>query len=52
VTALSPVLTFRLRREGFREAVESRPEVAMGVITELVRRLRESHQTPLPTAVD
>lgn len=43
VTALSPVLAFRLRREAFQEAVESRPEIAMGVITELVRRLRETH---------
>lgn len=47
VTAASPVLAFRLRREAFREAVESRPEVAMGVITELVRRLREPHERPL-----
>jgi CRP/FNR family cyclic AMP-dependent transcriptional regulator len=46
VTAVSPVLAFRLRREGFHEAVESRPEVAMGVITELVHRLRESHGKP------
>ena len=46
VTALSPVLAFRLRREGFQEAVESRPEIAMGVITDLVRRLREPHGKP------
>jgi CRP-like cAMP-binding protein len=46
VTALSPVLAFRLRREAFQEAVESQPEIAMGVITELVRRLRESHEMP------
>jgi CRP/FNR family transcriptional regulator, cyclic AMP receptor protein len=44
VTALSPVQAFRLRREAFQEAVESQPEIAMGVITELVRRLRESHE--------
>lgn len=46
VTAVSPVTAFRLRREAFREAVESQPEVAMGVITELVRRLREPHERP------
>ncbi|HEY3528989.1 MAG TPA: cyclic nucleotide-binding domain-containing protein [Nocardioides sp.] len=46
VTALSPVVAFRLRREAFQEAVESQPEIAMGVITELVRRLRESHEKP------
>lgn len=46
VTALSPVLAFRLRREAFQEAVESQPEIAMGVITELVRRLRETHGKP------
>lgn len=43
VTARGPVLAFRLRREAFQEAVESQPEIAMGVITELVRRLRETH---------
>jgi CRP-like cAMP-binding protein len=46
VTALSPVLAFQLRRDAFQEAVESQPEIAMGVITELVRRLREPHERP------
>jgi CRP/FNR family transcriptional regulator, cyclic AMP receptor protein len=46
VTALSAVQAFRLRREAFQEAVENQPEIAMGVITELVRRLRESHEKP------
>jgi CRP/FNR family transcriptional regulator, cyclic AMP receptor protein len=46
VTALSRVLAFRLRREAFDEAIQSRPEIALGVITELVRRLRESHEKP------
>jgi CRP/FNR family transcriptional regulator, cyclic AMP receptor protein len=41
VTALTPVVAFRLRRDAFEQAVQSRPEVAMGVITELARRLRE-----------
>jgi CRP-like cAMP-binding protein len=44
VTALTPVLAFRLRREAFQEAIESRPEIATGVITELVRRLREPRE--------
>lgn len=46
VTALSQVLAFRLRREAFQDAVESQPEIAMGVITELVKRLREPHERP------
>jgi CRP/FNR family transcriptional regulator, cyclic AMP receptor protein len=46
VTALSQVVAFRLRREAFQEAVESQPEIAMGVITDLVRRLREPHEKP------
>ena len=46
VVAATPVTAFRLRRDAFREAVESQPEVAMGVITELVRRLREPHGQP------
>jgi CRP-like cAMP-binding protein len=46
VTAVAEVLAFRLRREAFAEAVERQPEIAMGVITELVRRLREPHPSP------
>jgi CRP-like cAMP-binding protein len=48
VRALSRVTAFRLRRDAFREAVESQPEIAMGVITELVRRLREPRESPGP----
>jgi CRP/FNR family cyclic AMP-dependent transcriptional regulator len=44
VTAATPVLAFRLRKAAFDEAVRTRPEIAVGVITELVRRLRESHE--------
>ena len=43
VTAVTDVLAFRLRKVDFDEALRSRPEVAAGVIAELVRRLRESH---------
>jgi CRP/FNR family transcriptional regulator, cyclic AMP receptor protein len=46
VTALSQALTFRLRREAFQQAVETQPEIAVGVITELVRRLREPREMP------
>ena len=46
VTAASPVRAFRLRKAAVDEAVRTRPEIAAGVITELVHRLRESHQPP------
>ena len=46
VTAASPVLAFRLRKAAVDEAVRTRPEIAAGVITELVHRLRESHEPP------
>jgi CRP/FNR family transcriptional regulator, cyclic AMP receptor protein len=52
VTAVGEVLAFRLRRDAFREAVETQPEIAMGVITELVRRLRESHGGPAAAVPD
>ena len=45
VTALTPVTAFRLSKPAFDEAVRTRPEIAIGVITELVRRLREPHET-------
>jgi CRP-like cAMP-binding protein len=43
VTAVTDVLAFRLRKVDFDEALRTRPEVARGVIGELVRRLREPH---------
>jgi CRP-like cAMP-binding protein len=46
VTAASPVRAFRLRKVAVDEAVRTRPEIAAGVITELVHRLRESHEPP------
>jgi CRP-like cAMP-binding protein len=46
VTAMTPVRAFRLRKAAFDQALRMRPEIAAGVITELVRRLRESHQQP------
>jgi CRP-like cAMP-binding protein len=44
VTAASPVQAFRLRKPAFDDAVRERPEIASGVITELVRRLRQRHE--------
>jgi CRP/FNR family transcriptional regulator, cyclic AMP receptor protein len=44
VTAATPVRAFRLRKAAFDQALRMRPEIAAGVITELVRRLRESHR--------
>ncbi|HET8561942.1 MAG TPA: cyclic nucleotide-binding domain-containing protein [Marmoricola sp.] len=46
VTALGQVQVFRLSRAAFDDVVHTRPELATGVITELVRRLRESHRPP------
>jgi CRP-like cAMP-binding protein len=46
VTAATPVRAFRLRKPAFDEALRTRPEIAEGVIKELVRRLRESHEPP------
>jgi CRP/FNR family transcriptional regulator, cyclic AMP receptor protein len=46
VTALEPVTAFRLTKPAFDEAVRTRPEIALGVIVELVRRLRETHRPP------
>ena len=46
VTAASPVQAFRLRKAAFDDAMRDRPEIAAGVITELVRRLRQRHEQP------
>lgn len=46
VTALTRVSAFRLSKPAFDEAVRTRPEVALGVISELVGRLRETHDPP------
>jgi CRP-like cAMP-binding protein len=49
VTALTPVRAFRLRKAAFDEAVRMNPELARGVILDLVRRLRETHE-PRPAS--
>jgi CRP/FNR family transcriptional regulator, cyclic AMP receptor protein len=41
VVATTPVTAFLLRKAAFDEALHTRPEIAAGVIAELVRRLRE-----------
>lgn len=46
VTSVTPVRAFRLRKAAFDEALRTRPEIAAGVIKELVKRLRESHGRP------
>lgn len=43
VTALTDVHAFRLSKVDFDEGLRTRPEIAVGVIAELVRRLREAH---------
>ncbi|MGN6577044.1 MAG: cyclic nucleotide-binding domain-containing protein [Nocardioides sp.] len=44
ITAITPVRAFRLGRDAFDEAVRMRPEIALGVIGELVAKLRETHE--------
>ena len=46
VTALETTLTFRLDKPAFDAALHDRPEIAHGVIAELVRRVRERHRPP------
>lgn len=43
IVAITAVRAFRLQKAGFDEALRLRPEIAVGVINELVRRLRETH---------
>jgi CRP-like cAMP-binding protein len=44
ITAITPVRAFRLGRDAFDEAIRMRPEIALGVIGELVAKLRETHE--------
>jgi len=44
VVALSPVRLLRLRKAVFDDALDAQPEIARGVIADLARRLRETHQ--------
>jgi CRP/FNR family cyclic AMP-dependent transcriptional regulator len=45
-TALTDVHAFRLGKADFDEALRTRPEIAAGVIAELVRRLRSPDPRP------
>ncbi len=45
ITALTPVRALRLSKAAFDEAMRLSPEIARGVIVELVRRLRETHES-------
>jgi CRP/FNR family transcriptional regulator, cyclic AMP receptor protein len=49
VTARTPALLFRLRKPAFDEVMATRPEIAQGVVRELVRRLR-AHPATLPAS--
>jgi CRP-like cAMP-binding protein len=44
--AVTDVHAFRLRKVDFDEALRTRPEIAAGVIAELVRRLRLRPELP------
>ena len=44
--AVTDVQAFRLRKVDFDEALRTRPEIAAGVIAELVRRLRVRPELP------
>ncbi len=48
VSAVTPVRAFRLGKAAFDEALRLRPEIALGVIRELVARLRERHEVGAP----
>lgn len=43
VTAVTPVRALRLRKAAFDEAIRLHPEIVRGVIVELVRLVRETH---------
>lgn len=48
VTAVTPVRALQLGKPAFDEVLRLSPEIARGVIVDLVRRLREKHE-PLPS---
>jgi CRP/FNR family transcriptional regulator, cyclic AMP receptor protein len=48
VTAVTPVSALKLNKAAFDEALRTRPEIAAGVIAQLVGMLRESHEPPQP----
>lgn len=52
VYARTPALVFRLRKAAFDEVMATRPEIALGVVREMVRRLRErlDAESGIPTS--
>ena len=46
VRAVTDCLLFRLDKDAFDEVLDERPEIARGVIRELVGRLREARERP------
>ncbi len=44
VTARTPVRALRLSKAAFEETLRLSPEISRGVILDLVRRLRETHE--------
>lgn len=49
ITARTPVRALRLSKAAFDEALRLSPEIARGVIIDLVRRLRETHEPRPPS---
>jgi CRP-like cAMP-binding protein len=49
ITAHTPVRALRLSKAAFDEALRLSPEIARGVIIDLVRRLRETHEPRPPS---
>lgn len=49
ITARTPVRALRLSKAAFEEALRISPEIARGVIIDLVHRLRETHEQRPPS---
>jgi CRP/FNR family cyclic AMP-dependent transcriptional regulator len=49
ITARTPVRALRLSKTAFDEALRLSPDIARGVIIDLIRRLRETHE-PRPSS--
>src|SRR3954469_4413556 len=50
VTAVEDAVVLKIGRDDFRDILGERPEIAMGVIKALTRRLRETSRTSCPSA--
>ncbi|UUZ61351.1 cyclic nucleotide-binding domain-containing protein [Nocardioides sp. B-3] len=49
ITAYTPVRALRLSKAAFDEALRLSPDIARGVIIDLVRRVRETHEPRPPS---